>query len=226
MIKSILTDIEGTTSSLAFIRDELAPYSYLHLRRFWEQHREDPEIKRLLADIRAYAGRELADEALLTRMLAWIEADQRITPLKALEALIWEEGYRCGDLQGHIYADAARNLQAWHRQGVALYVFSSGSVHGQGLLFRHTPFGDLRRLFREHFDTRIGGKKDVGAYKSILMHTAANPEEMLFISAGCKELDAAASTGMQTVAIARDPQAGPFGSHRVIQSFDELDLSD
>lgn len=224
MIKSILTDIEGTISSVAFIRDKLSPYSRLHLATFIEQNREVYEVRRLLADIRAYAGGSLSDAALLVRMLAWIDADQRITPLKALEALVWEEGYRIGDLQGHIHDDAARNLLAWYQQGIPLYVFSIGSVHGQGLLFAHTAFGDLRRLFREHFDTRIGGKKDVGAYKTILTHTGVDASEMLFISTECKALDAAAHAGINTVGVQREHGEADFANHRTVQSLDEIQI--
>ena len=83
----------------------------------------------------------------------WIDEARKVTALKALQGMIWEAGYRNGDFTGHIYEDAVRNLRAWHEVGIKLYVFSSGSVQAQKLLFGHSDAGDLTPLFSDYFDT-------------------------------------------------------------------------
>jgi enolase-phosphatase E1 len=219
MTRIILTDIEGTTSSLSFVKDVLFPYAREHLPEFVRRHGEDTEVKRLLADARAYAGGDLDDAALIERMIAWIDNDQKITPLKALQGLIWDEGYRRGDFQGHVYEDAVDHLRQWHEQGIRLAVYSSGSVHAQKLLFGHTAYGDLNPLFDAYFDTRVGGKRDTASYKAIAADLGVEPHEVLFLSDLRAELDAAAEAGMKTTALDRTGTGEDFGPHPVARDF-------
>ena len=128
MIKAIVTDIEGTTSSLSFVKDVLFPYARQHLPAFVIAHQNDAVVKALLDDARQTVGTNLDTPALIDQFIDWIDTDQKITALKSLQGLIWEAGYQQGDFKGHIYDDATRYLKAWHQQGLALYVYSSGSV--------------------------------------------------------------------------------------------------
>ncbi|ANB01493.1 acireductone synthase [Ectothiorhodospira sp. BSL-9] len=219
MTQAILTDIEGTLSSRAFIRDELFPYAARRLPGFVREHSREPGVKRLLADVRAYAGRSLNDEALIERMLAWMEVDQKITPLQALQGLVWEEGFQRGDFAGHVYGDAVECLRGWHDQGFALYVFSSGSVHSQQMLLGHSQAGDLRPLFTEHFDTRMGGKKQIAAYKVIAERIGVPPGQILFLSDTVDELDAAGSAGLRTTCIRRAGDMRDAGGHPLAADF-------
>jgi enolase-phosphatase E1 len=219
MTKIILTDIEGTTSSLSFVKDVLFPYAREHLPEFVRDHRDDTEVKRLLADARAYAGGNLDEAALIERMIGWIDNDQKITPLKALQGLIWEDGYARGDFQGHVYEDAVQHLRQWHEQGIRLAIYSSGSVHAQKLLFGHTAFGDLNPLFSAYFDTRIGGKRDTASYKAIATELGVEPRDVLFLSDLRAELDAAAEAGMNTTALDRAGSGEDFGPHPVVADF-------
>ncbi|AHE97624.1 acireductone synthase [Thioalkalivibrio paradoxus] len=224
MIRAVLLDIEGTTTSLSFVHDTLFPYAAEHLGDYVRRHRNVPEVARLLADARAYAGGDLDDDALVERMRAWIVADQKITPLKSLQGLIWENGYRQGHFHGHVYPDVPESLQRWAQAGIRLYAFSSGSVHAQKLLFAHTAAGDLTPLFSGHFDTRIGGKRDADSYRRIAAEIDLLPERILFLSDLPEELDAAAQVRMATAAVLREGMHGPVGNHRTAADFTELDL--
>jgi enolase-phosphatase E1 len=224
MIKAILTDIEGTTSSLSFVKDVLFPYAAERLPGFVRAHRNDPQVAQLLEDAHAVADGAGDEDVLIAAMLDWIATDRKITPLKALQGLIWEEGYACGDFRGHIYEDAARRLRDWHRAGLGLYVYSSGSVHAQRLLFGHTEYGDLTPVFSGFFDTRIGGKREPESYRAIAAEIGLPPGEMLFLSDIREELDAAHDAGMATTALRREDMTGPFGEHPVVDDFDGVRL--
>jgi enolase-phosphatase E1 len=219
MTQIILTDIEGTTSSISFVKDVLFPYARAHLPEYVRAHRDDTEVKRLLADAHAYAGGNLDEDALIERMIGWIDNDQKITPLKALQGLIWEDGYTRGDFQGHMYEDAVEHLRRWKEQGIRLAIYSSGSVHAQKLLFGHTAFGDLNPLFEAYFDTRIGGKRDTASYKAIATELGVEPRDVLFLSDLRTELDAAAEAGMKTTALDRAASGEDFGPHPVVADF-------
>ena len=223
MVRAILTDIEGTTSSLSFVKDVLFPYSARQLPELVRTQGHRPEVRQLLDEARKLAGGGLDEEQLVSTLLRWIETDQKLGPLKGLQGLIWEEGYRQGAFKGHVYEDAARQLRAWHAQGLRLYVYSSGSEHAQRLLFGHTPFGDLTPLFSGYFDIRIGGKKEEGSYSAIVRELRLEPRDILVLSDVREELDAARSAGLRTWCIVRGegPAVDP-GPHPVARDFDTV----
>ncbi|NBS16345.1 MAG: acireductone synthase [Gammaproteobacteria bacterium] len=224
MIDSILTDIEGTTSSLSFVRDVLFPYSRAHLPAFIKAHAQDPLIQKELEAINQLKGAVLSQQEALDQLLTWIDQDQKVTPLKALQGLIWEAGYEQGDFHGHLYEDAARMLKVWASQGFKLYVFSSGSIKAQKLLFGHTEEGDLSPLFSDFFDTRIGSKQDPEAYRAIARATRQAASNILFLSDIGTELDAARAAGMATTQLIRENQPIHSEQHAVAKTFDDIVL--
>ena len=225
MIRAILTDIEGTTSSLSFVKDILFPYARQRLRAFVEAHGQEPEVARELAEVARLAGRALTAAEAADQLVAWIDEDRKATPLKALQGMIWESGYRQGDFFGHIYEDAARRLREWQAAGLRLYVFSSGSVQAQQLLFAHTEFGDLTPLFSGYFDTRIGPKQEPAAYRAIGEAIGLPSEDILFLSDIEGELEAARAAGMATTRLVREDGPTPTSRHPLARDFDEIDLA-
>lgn len=224
MITAIITDIEGTTSSLSFVKEVLFPYARAHIAEFVRNHAGDFEVRQLLGDVSREAGRELDAEQTLAQLLEWIDQDKKVTPLKALQGLIWEEGYRKGAFTGHVYEDAERNLKAWKACGLNLYIYSSGSVHAQKLLFSHTEYGDLTPWFSGYFDTRIGGKREVESYRRIAGELRMLPGNLLFLSDTKEELDAAKQAGFHTVWLIRDGKPDPLAEHRQAQDFDQIEI--
>lgn len=225
MIKAIVTDIEGTTSSLSFVKEVLFPYAYQHLPAFVRAHQAEPAVQVLLDQVRTIVNADLDIEAIITQLLVWIEQDQKITPLKALQGLIWEAGYQQADFKGHIYPDAADCLQAWHQQGYRLAVYSSGSVQAQKLLFAHSEAGDLTPLFSAYFDTNIGGKREVAAYQQIAESLQLPADQILFLSDIKEELDAAVQAGFATVWLVRDQPLLADAAHRQVKDFAAIELS-
>ncbi|OAI30312.1 acireductone synthase [Methylomonas koyamae] len=222
MIEAIVTDIEGTTSSLSFVKDVLFPYARAHLPDFVAEHCADPEVQALLDDANRLAGGQLDQAALIEQFIAWIDADQKITPLKSLQGLIWLDGYRNGDFTGHVYADAVRNLRAWHQRGLKLYVYSSGSVQAQKLLFGHSDFGDLTPLFSGYFDTRIGGKRETDSYRKIADELGLPAAQILFLSDIREELDAARAAGFATRWLVREQATDAGAEHLQAADFDAI----
>ena len=64
--------------------------------------------------------------------------------------------------------------------GVKLYVYSSGSVEAQKLLFGHSDAGDLQPLFSGYFDTHVGAKRETASYRNIAQAIGIAPDELLF----------------------------------------------
>jgi len=208
--RAIVTDIEGTTSAIAFVKDVLFPYADAHLDAYVAEHRTEPVIAEAMRQAAAEAGEPDADDARVLAVLhEWIAEDRKATPLKTLQGVIWAEGYAQTALLGHLYPDVPPVLHAWNAAGIELYVYSSGSVTAQKVLFAHTFAGDLTPLFAGHFDTTIGAKREVQSYLEIAAATGFAPADMLFLSDIEEELDAARTAGMLTARLLRPDDTAP-----------------
>jgi enolase-phosphatase E1 len=232
-IKAIITDIEGTTTSLSFVKDILFPYARANMADYVRRHEDDPQVKQLLADVRRESGlnprpgsnRGGETGQLIDQLIRWMDGDKKITPLKSLQGLIWKEGYERGAFHGHLYPDAAENLKDWRACGLELYVYSSGSVQAQKLLFAHTDYGDLTPLFSGYFDTHTGGKKEQESYRKIAEEIGYPGDRLLFLSDIKEELDAARASGLQTIWLTREGSSGPRAEHLQVKSFDEISIN-
>jgi enolase-phosphatase E1 len=222
MIEAIVTDIEGTTSSLSFVKDELFPYARQKLAEFVRANRANPEVAAVLEETAQLAGETLDEDAAIARLIRWIDEDRKFTPLKLLQGLIWEAGYRAGALRGHIYADAVRKLRDWRAAGIRLYIYSSGSVQAQKLLFGHTAHGDLTPLLSGYFDTRSGVKQEADSYQRIAGEIGLPPQRILFLSDSVAELDAARSAGFHICWLVREWALDSQAAYRTARSFDEI----
>ena len=228
MKRVVLTDIEGTTSSISFVKDVLFPYARRELPEFVRARRNDPEVRRWLDAVAVETGGVCQDETIIEVLLGWIDADRKHTALKALQGMIWDSGYAGADFTAHIYPDAAEALHRWHDDGHAMYVYSSGSVPAQKLFFGHSDAGDLRGLFSGWFDTEIGGKRDVDSYRRIVERIGRPAGEVLFLSDIVEELDAARTAGLATTLLDRredypQPRLGEAThGHPRVTSFAEI----
>lgn len=222
MIKAIVTDIEGTTSSLSFVHDVLFPYARQHMAEFVRRHAQDSAVVPLLNDVRVEVGEDLKLDKIIEQLQNWMKEDKKITPLKALQGMVWQAGYQDGAFTGHVYDDAVACLSRWHDQGIPLYVFSSGSVKAQKLLFGFSDAGDLSSLFQGYFDTRIGNKRENLAYQAIAKEIGLPAADILFLSDIKEELDAAKSIGMQTVWLLREGEPDAAAEHQQVKDFSEI----
>lgn len=208
-IDHVLLDIEGTTCPVSFVADVLFPYASAQLLPFLRQHQGQEPIQRLIKELQGVWNNDSEMEAVAMRTgsgedldqfnlealccyLQWlIRTDRKVTPLKDLQGMIWEEGYQQGNLIAPLFEDVPDALKRWQASGVKLSVYSSGSIKAQKLLYQHTNSGDLSHLFSEWFDTRTGAKDQPASYEKITVSLGTIPERILFISDSVSELRAA-----------------------------------
>ncbi len=234
-VNSVLLDIEGTTSSIRFVYEEMFPYVRRHLEAYLENHWEEEALNRaldLMARDLSFPDRHRwlesldsmsARKRIIQQTLSWMDHDAKLTGLKALQGLIWEEAFVGGHLRAHVYDDVPEALRSWNEAGLDLRVYSSGSVHAQRLFFSHTIYGDLLSFFQGHYDTAVGNKRDVDSYRRIAQDVAVDASKIVFISDVCAELDAARKAGLKTVLCRRPGNADPGRhDHPEIESFREL----
>lgn len=224
MIKAIVTDIEGTTSSIRFVKEVLFPYAAKAFPTFLRDHWENPSVQ---AQVQAAANEsgETLDNPMLASALfqRWIAEDRKATPLKALQGMIWQNGYQNGDYTAHLYEDTADALREWKQSGLDLYVYSSGSIAAQKLFFGYSDNGDLTPLFTDYFDTTSGHKQDIDSYRTIQQAIDLPADNLLFLSDVEAELDAAAAAGFHTIRLDREGSQGD-SKHPVVSNFSEIVL--
>jgi enolase-phosphatase E1 len=232
--RGLLLDVEGTTTSIAFVYDTLFPYVRDNLRAFLSEHAADPEVIAACEVIARESGagslaefsrRRAADgpHALEREVLRRMDADDKSTGLKQLQGLIWRAGYALGQLRGHVYPDVPVAFAAWTADGADIRIYSSGSVEAQRLLFEHSVAGPLERYIRGHYDTRVGPKRSAESYRRITSEMERDPADVLFFSDIVEELAAAREAGLATVLVQRDAGRAPAGQP-VITHFGEVRL--
>lgn len=228
--RSILLDVEGTTTPIAFVRDVLFPFARSNAASFLAVHRHEPDVRADLARLAEERARELEDGAPpgesgdpLPYLFWLMDRDRKSTSLKDLQGRIWRDGYESGALVADVYPDVAPALARFRDAGIDVSIFSSGSVLAQRLLFAHTTAGNLRPMLRAFFDTTTGGKKEAESYARIAAALGRAPEEVLFVSDVEEELDAAARAGMDVALCVRPGTPEPSPSRRrVVRSLSEV----
>lgn len=208
--EAVLLDIEGTTTPISFVYSTLFPYAASRLHDFVVEHFEEPDVHRAVDQLFREYEHEKDDqvpnwaapedmEGAVAYLLWLMEQDRKSTGLKAIQGLIWEEGFRQGALSGAVFDDVPEALRRWTSSGKNVYIFSSGSVLAQKLIFSRTAFGDLSNLLSGYFDTEIGPKRETSSYSAIAREIGLSPSSVLFISDVPEELAAASAAGMQTL---------------------------
>ncbi len=226
----ILTDIEGTTSSISFVKNVLFPYARQALPGFIATHGNEPQVRRWLDAVATEIGGACQDSVVAETLQGWIDQDRKHTALKALQGMIWESGYRNGDYKAHFYPEVAAVLKGWHAAGLPLYVYSSGSVPAQKQFFGFSEAGDMTALVSGWFDTEIGGKREADSYRRIVAAIGVPAAEIVFLSDVVEELDAAREAGLQTRLLDRLddyplPRSGEgTHGHERVENFQQITL--
>ncbi|XP_034238860.1 enolase-phosphatase E1 [Thrips palmi] len=242
--KHIITDIEGTTTSISFVKDTLFPYVRQNLDGYLKSQWSDEEFKDVLGLLRDQADEDKKAElegvveipkegseddirAAVAKNVLWqMDADRKTTALKKLQGQMWRQGYKNGELKGHLFSDVAPALREWAKDGRKLYVYSSGSVEAQKLLFGNSTEGDLTELFTDYFDTAVGAKVEVESYKNIVKKLDCNADDVLFLTDLPKEASAAREAGLPVLLVEREGNE-PLSSdlhkeYPSVSSFDQV----
>ena len=224
-MKYILTDVEGTTTSISFVHEVLFPFSKARLTTFVKTHENRPDVRAILDATKKTALEEnektINDEEACEMLLHWIQTDRKHPALKDLQGLIWEEGYLSGEIKGHVYKDVPGALKAWKDKGLTLGVYSSGSVKAQHSIFQYSTEGNLKPYFSNHFDTAVGHKREKDSYVKIAQELKLAPSDILFLSDIKEELDAAYDAGMKTIQLVRQDDV-IVGDHLIAKDFSEI----
>ena len=199
-------DIEGTTTSVSFVYDVLFPYFLTNVEKLL--FNDSAEVVAAFDEVKELVKNEgglelLSRQDCINQLVLWCKEDRKVTPLKFLQGVIWEEGYLSGTLVSHVYDDVPHSLKEWYHNNIELAIFSSGSVEAQKLIFKFAEKGDLSSYIGAYFDTVTGPKREANTYKLIADQLQFPASSILFLSDIREELMAADEVGMQTIQLVR-----------------------
>ncbi|XP_037903129.1 enolase-phosphatase E1 [Hermetia illucens] len=245
--KAILCDIEGTTTSIQYVKDTLFPFSVEHAEKYitanWDRNETQDAVNALIQQAKVdiknniegivpiseeETNKDKIIEAVVKNFRIQVKNDLKVAPVKNLQGLIWQEGYKSGSVKGHIYDDIPRAFSNWQNNGVKLYIYSSGSVHAQKLLYGSSESGDLLPYIAGHFDTKVGMKQETKSYENILNEIKCNGSDVVFFTDIPKEAYAAKAAGIRAILLDR-PGNAPLSQEdravfKVIKTFDEVNI--
>lgn len=233
----LLLDIEGTTTPISFVKDILFPFSQKHFERYLKDHWSESSVQEIVTGLLEAAQQEEAGaptipaEPTAATVAAYasycVDIDRKLGPMKALQGLIWDEGYASGELQALVFEDVARRIIFFAKQlGVKVCIYSSGSRKAQQLLFRYSDQGDLTPYLTAYFDTKMGMKQQTSSYTEIALTLGVPPEKILFVTDVLGEAKAAAGAGVAALVSVRPGNAPISEEHnfKVIRSFEDFEL--
>ena len=238
LVKGVLLDIEGTTSSIDFVYDVMFPYARKNFAAYLQANFSSEPVQAALPLLAADLKFDSVDamfaecdgdsdeqraDFVHRSLIGLMDDDVKSTGLKKLQGLVWESGFHSGEMVAHLYDDVAPAIESWKANGIDVRIYSSGSIYAQKLFFGHSVAGDLLSHFSGHYDTTTGHKRESESYTKIAadwMEVA----QILFISDVTEELDAAKTAGMQTMLSIRpgNKPAENLDSYQAIRSFAEV----
>lgn len=234
----ILLDIEGTTSSISFVHDVMFPFVRQRLEEFLATEFARTDVTEACEQIARDAGKstlsewskatnESAQQLVIAEVKRLMDDDVKATGLKALQGLIWADGFHEGKLRAHVYPDVIEPIKRWRQSGLDVRIYSSGSIATQKLFFGHVDgLGNCLDLFTGHYDTTIGSKREASSYKRVAADWGLRPSAIIFVSDVAGELLAASEAGLQAVASIR-PGNAPLDAalpNARVTSFDQLKI--
>lgn len=239
-IDTVILDIEGTICPITFVKNILYPYFCNKLPQVLQNlqfpldtNDEDPIVETLL---KLSPAINQSSELIVSHFQSLVDKDIKDPILKQLQGYIWKKGYEDGEIKAPIYLDSIKFIKTWTKinRNNKLYIYSSGSVKAQKLLFAYVNDNDttidLNEYISGYFDiTTSGFKTEVQSYLNILKSIGkqSDASSVLFLSDNVKEVEAALKANMQSMIVIRpgnQPLSEQDMNNKLIHSLDELEL--
>ena len=212
-ISVVLLDIEGTVSDIRVVYAVMFPYAQQNMALFLKLHWLEPAVQTAIQQVCADANQDpqtwlgestdQAQQTLLTHLNQLMANDSKSTGLKAIQGLVWKDGFESGAIRAELFDDVLPALKKWNASELMISIYSSGSILAQQLFFGHTIHGDVTPLLSHYFDTTTGPKRESSSYISIAQAMKIPSSAILFVSDIAEELMAATNAGFQVVASVR-----------------------
>ena len=217
-VDSVICDIEGTTTPIPFVSTVLFPYSIEKASNFLENNFE--KLTDVVNGMRKQAEEDGGDvpqirkdcetteiiKDVVANLQHNLKLNRKLTAMKDLQGKIWDGGYKSGELKGAVFNDVAPAFKRWCESGKKVYIYSSGSVAAQKLIFGYSSAGDLLPHLTNHYDlSNIGNKREACSYTKIAedLGKSDSTNSLLFLTDMVPEATAAREAGFKVFLLDR-----------------------
>ncbi|XP_049849428.1 enolase-phosphatase E1-like [Schistocerca gregaria] len=253
-IRVVLLDIEGTVTPIAFVHKILFSYFRKHVLEYLKTQLDSADketqadVLEILniplintdeagiscpqnLDITLSENRSTIIDIAMSRISIMMDENRKDSSLKRLQGRVWKKGFESRELVSEVYPDVLRAFDRWKASQTPIFIYSSGSINAQKLLFEHTKNGSLLPYIAGHFDTSIGHKLCVASYQTIWESIRGQLEqrfpklaenEVLFGTDNIKEAQSAKEAGMSVFLSIREGNEPVPSNH----GFEEVDNFD
>lgn len=200
--KVLLLDIEGTTTPITFVTKTLFPYVKYNLKSYLDIHWRTEQLQQVVENLRKQHEIDIETgmkdspridcntkvtkleilNSVANNVLWQMSLNRKTTALKDLQGMIWESGYKSKEIEGDLFEDVESVLRIFHNSGIRIYIYSSGSIYAQKLLFGYSVKGNLLQMINGHFDTNIGSKQSKQSYDEIAKSIGVPANQILFLT--------------------------------------------
>eukprot|EP00106_Octopus_bimaculoides_P016199 XP_014783641.1 PREDICTED: enolase-phosphatase E1-like [Octopus bimaculoides] len=176
-----LGDSNESETCLKLLHDILFPYVADNLQNYLETHFDDDGCLCDIESLRQLAKQDEESKVIGATRISNTDADKDViiqdvvanvkwqmslnrktTALKQLQGHIWKEAYKLGEIKGELFSDVVPVLHQLKEMGMKLYIYSSGSIESQKLLFSHIPEGNIIDVAHRRRSPR--------EYQTIILH--------------------------------------------------------
>jgi enolase-phosphatase E1 len=237
--KAIVLDLEGTTMSSKYFGTGYLPYVKTHTKECLKERWGAPEVMEIVDRLRRKTQRDrssgvkipaIAEEgssndqiigSVEKNVVEQINQKRHTSALIQIQILVGLYGYQTGELKTHVFRDVSQAFHNWKvRNGIKIYMFSSGSAVAQKLMFSCTSSGNLTDLISDFFDLEeIGKKTDCQSFRKIAANIGLKASDILFLTDNPNETRAAKRAGFRTLLVIRpankeinDEEKAQFGT--------------
>lgn len=235
-IKAVILDIEGTVAPISFVKETLFPYflkevpSILSKLQYPISETSNDPISQIVSKFSSEYTQ--SENSLLDHIISLVKKDIKDSTLKSLQGYIWQKGYEDGALKAPVYDDAIKAIKEWSSQK-KVYIYSSGSVKAQKLLFGYVDVQgesvDLNGYLSGYFDiTTSGFKYEKTSYEAITRDIDIPANNLLFLSDNVAEVSAAIDAGLNSAVVIRrgnvELTSDERATYKLVHTFDELQI--
>ena len=210
-----LFDIEGTVAPISFVHEVLFPFSRKKLGDYINEHPLAEKLASALVveheeDFRTGLYTDLLEpspDSQYKYLQFLIRVDKKSPVLKEVQGEIWRMGYESGEIKSSLFEDTLPFFESLKRKGKKIYIYSSGSILAQKLIFGYSIQGNLNPLISGYFDTGVGQKRKSESYGNILRSLGVLAGELCFFTDIQEEAEAASSLGIACFLMEREGNA-------------------
>ncbi|XP_013397492.2 enolase-phosphatase E1 [Lingula anatina] len=244
-VKVLLLDVEGTTSPISFMKNEVNQYVTENIQEYLTKNWESEELQNVITSLREQAQQDkeagtegvvevkAADDpqeeviASITENLKWQMSQEKATTAACqLQSQILREAFKMEKMKGKLFDDVVPALKEVATDSRQVYLFSTTSMDVQKLLFTYSAQGDNSKCLSGFFDSKVGAKTEMESYKNIINDIGVKPEETLYVTDMPAEAQAAGKAGIGVFLLNRPENPAlsqdDLKDYNVISSLTEL----